>query len=216
MREETSIGGGDVRFRTTLWAVIRDAQSGSRDALERLSLQYWKPVYFFVRRRGNDVETSKDLTQAYFASLLERDFLSRVSCDRGRFRSFILASLANFLSDDFDRSRSLKRGGALDFVRAEESLPSTDPTPEKAFLQGWAKEVVERAIERLRGIVGREEAGLLTGDGPAGLSVEQKKQRARKVRQKLRECLMDELRPTVENDRQAEAEIRELLAALGP
>lgn len=214
MLEETSIGGSSVRFHTTLWSVVREAKEGSREALERLVSIYWKPVYFFVRRRGYDVEAAKDLTQSFFAALLEREFLEKVAADRGRFRSFVLASLVHFLADERDRARALKRGGGFNFVEAETDLASADPAPEKAFLREWAREVVGRAVERLRARVTAEDFALLAGDGAPGLSVEERKYRARRVRQLLRECLMEEILPTVESGREAESEIRELFAAL--
>jgi hypothetical protein len=74
MTDETAIGGDNVRFQPTAWTVVREAPEGSRDALDRLIAVYWKPVYFFIRRRGQDVESAKDLTQAFFGSLLEREF----------------------------------------------------------------------------------------------------------------------------------------------
>ena len=82
MPSETSIGGNNVRFQPTAWTVIRSAVDGSRDALDQLIAVYWKPAYFFIRRRGHDVESAKDLTQGFFGSLLERDFFARVDADK--------------------------------------------------------------------------------------------------------------------------------------
>jgi len=121
--EETDIGGDRPGFQPTLWTMILRARDpGSperRQALDQLIQAYWKPVYFFIRRKGRDVETAKDLTQSFFTAFVEKDFLKNVSPEKGRFRSFVLASLTYFLSDEYDRSRALKRGGGFHFVEAE-------------------------------------------------------------------------------------------------
>lgn len=215
MRDDTSIGGSNVRFLSTAWSIVLEAKEGSRPALDQLIESYWKPVYFFVRRRGHDVEAAKDLTQSFFAVLLEREFLDRVSADRGRFRSFILACLSNFLSNERDRGRALKRGGGFDFVQAEIEMAAADPTPEQAFQREWARQVMARAMDRLRRRVTEEEMRLLSGDAPPGMPVDEKKQRTRKLRAQLRECLREEILPSVERDGEVESEIRELLAVLG-
>ena len=101
MSVETTLGGADDRFRETLWTVVRQARSGEdrRGALDRLFRIYWKPVYFFIRRRWIGVEPAKDLTQGFFGSLLERDFLSAVTAEKGSFRSYLLGALGHFLSN---------------------------------------------------------------------------------------------------------------------
>lgn len=213
MPDDTSMGGANVRFQTTLWSVVRDARDGSREGLDRLLALYWKPVYFFIRRRGHDVESAKDLTQSFFAVLMEREFLGRVTPDRGRFRSFLLASLVHFLSDEYDRARAAKRGGDYDFVAAEADLASAEPAPDEAYNRQWAREIVSRAMERLRSRVSADDMALFSGGGPADLSNEERKYRFRRLRQRLRECIMEELLATVESEREAESEIRDLFAA---
>lgn len=215
MFEETSIGGSNVRFLSTAWSIVLEAKEGSRAALERLVATYWKPVYFFVRRRGRDVEAAKDLTQGFFAVLVERDFLTRVSEEKGRFRSFVLACLSNYLANEQERAGALKRGGAFNFVEAEAELVSVEPTPEQAFHRQWARQIMTRAMDRLRLRVHAEEMGLLSGQGPPSLSVAERKQRTRKLRAELRECLREEILPSVGSEREVESEIRELLAVLG-
>ena len=129
-------------FGTTHWSQILAARDGSdteaRAALEWLCTAYWYPVYAFVRRREHDPETARDLTQAYFADLLERGALSRVDREKGRFRDFLLASLKNFLSHERDKAKALKRGGgaltlSLDAGEAERRFqlePVDHLTPE--------------------------------------------------------------------------------------
>jgi hypothetical protein len=98
-RGETSIGGADVRFRNTSWTIVLRARASAKEALGELIRVYWKPVYFFVRRRGNAVEQAKDLTQSFFTFLLERDFLKSVSPDKG-----LIAFLPSFHFPSFVNS----------------------------------------------------------------------------------------------------------------
>lgn len=212
---ETETGGPDIRFRPTAWTVVRGAQAGSREAWDRLIEAYWKPAYFFVRKRGHDVESAKDLTQSFFATALEKDFLERVSAEKGRFRTWLLAALSHFLSNERDRARALKRGGGLDVVRAEADLPSAAPTPEAAFLAGWAREMLARAMARLRTSVSGEDLSLLSGAERPDLSPTDRKHRLYRLRSKLRDCLREELAPSLERPEDLESEVRDLFRALG-
>ncbi len=149
------------RFETTRWSMIiaaRDGQSPeSRHALEQLCQMYWFPVYSFICRRGNRTEQAQDLTQEFFARFLEKQFLRKVERERGRFRSFLLASVSNFLADEWDKREALKRGGgaqhlALDFAGAEGLMAEAAAdqlTPEKLFDHHWAKTILARALGRL-------------------------------------------------------------------
>jgi RNA polymerase sigma-70 factor (ECF subfamily) len=213
MTRETAMGGDNVRFQPTAWTIVRAAQEGSRDALDRLIALYWKPVYFFIRRRGHDVEAAKDLTQGFFGSLLEREFLGAVSADKGKFRSYLLGALGHFLSDQYDRSRAQKRGGDFNFVQAERELPSSEPTPDQAFRGRWAKEVLSRAMARLRGEVPPEDLALLAGQARPDLSVTDRKNRLYRLRARLKECIRQEIRPSVDRAEDVDSEIRELFAA---
>jgi DNA-directed RNA polymerase specialized sigma24 family protein len=214
MPEETETGGANVRFQPTAWTVVREAKDGSRDAMDRLISTYWKPVYFFVRRRGHDVEAAKDLTQAFFATALEKDFLKGVSSEKGKFRSYVLAALAHFLSNEFDRAHAKKRGGDFNFVEAEAELASADPTPEQAFRAKWAVDLLARAMSRLRTETSPEDLALLTGKTRPDLSVTDRKNRLHRLRLRLRECLREEILPSVDRADEVESEIRELFAAL--
>jgi RNA polymerase sigma factor (sigma-70 family) len=205
MTDETATGGDNVRFQPTAWTVVRDARDGSRDALDRLIAVYWKPVYFFIRRRGHDVEAAKDLTQGFFGSLLEREFFGSVSADKGRFRSYLLGALNHFLSDEYDRSRARKRGAEFNFVQAERELPSTEPTPDQAFRSRWAQEILSRAMARLRGEVPPEDLALL--------AVTDRKNRLFRLRARLKECIRQEILPSVDRAEDVDSEVRELFAA---
>jgi DNA-directed RNA polymerase specialized sigma24 family protein len=212
--DETAIGGDDVRFRATAWSVVREARGGSRDALDRLISLYWKPVYFFVRRRGHDVEAAKDLTQGFFGSLLERKFFDAASEEKGQFRSYLLGALAHFLANERARKLAKKRGGDFNLVEAEKELVSSDPSPEKAFLGRWALEILERAMTQLRLEVPADEIGLLSGDPRPGMTETDLKNRRYRLRTRLRELLREEILPSVDREDEVDSEIRELFAAL--
>lgn len=145
---------------TTQWSQVLVARDGSdteaRRALEALCGVYWEPLYSFVRRQGSSPDQAGDLTQAYFAELLSKDFLADVDPQKGRFRSFLLSSLEHFLSHQRDRAGAQKRGGgtstvSLDVEGAEEryGLQSTEMTPEQAFEYRWAVTMLNRALARL-------------------------------------------------------------------
>jgi len=212
---DTETGGNEVRFQPTAWTVVRGAKDGSRDAMDRLITLYWKPVYFYVRRRGHDVESSKDLTQGFFATALEKEFLKGVSAEKGRFRSYVLAALSHFLSNEYDRAKAKKRGGDFNFVQAEAELVAAEPTPEQAFRTKWAMEILGRAMARLRTETSTEDLALLTGGGRADLTVTDRKNRLHRLRVRLRECLREEILPSVDRADEVESEIRELFASLG-
>jgi RNA polymerase sigma factor (sigma-70 family) len=161
-QEHGSISGDPAQFRTTRWSVILLAAEshvpGSQAALTELCQHYWYPLYAFARRRGQAPHDAQDLTQGFFLHLLEHRALKRVDPLKGKFRSFLLASFQNFLADESDRARSLKRGGNLEFVvlDAEDAenryqLEPTDQlTAEKIFDARWAMTLLTRAVNRLR------------------------------------------------------------------
>jgi len=155
-------GGSSPRqvFATTHWSVVltagRTDSPRARAALENLCQTYWHPLYTYVRRRGHSSEDAQDLTQAFFARLLERNAVAAVAPEKGRFRSFLLASLNHFLSDEWDKARAQKRGGGrvilLDLQSAETRLgeiPVEVFTPEKAFEHRWAITLLEQVYQRL-------------------------------------------------------------------
>jgi len=160
--DTSSSGGGADRFRTTRWSVVLlSAQSqapGSQAALAELCQLYWYPLYGFVRRRGHAPEEARDLTQGFFLHLLEHKTLRRVDRQKGKFRSFLLGSLQNYLSNEAARERSLKRGGKTDFVHLDvqsaEDRYRLEPvdalTPEKIFDARWAMALLGEAMTRLR------------------------------------------------------------------
>jgi RNA polymerase sigma factor (sigma-70 family) len=153
---------GAGSFHTTQWTVVLEAAQsqspGGPPALAELCRRYWYPLYVFVRRRGYGPDDAQDLTQGFFLHLLEHRALGRVDPLKGKFRSFLLASMQNVLLMEAERARCLKRGGKLEFVawdahNAEERYqlePVQDLTAEKIFDARWAITVLGEAMERLR------------------------------------------------------------------
>jgi RNA polymerase sigma factor (sigma-70 family) len=147
-------------FVATHWSVVLTAAHSdttqAHDALAKLCQTYWHPLYTYVRRRGYSPEDAEDLTQGFFAFLLEHNAVSTVSPDKGRFRSFLLGSLNHFLSDEWDKARAQKRGAgkviSFDTQTAEswlEHVPSQNLTPEKAFELRWSITLLEQVYQRL-------------------------------------------------------------------
>jgi RNA polymerase sigma-70 factor (ECF subfamily) len=232
------------RFPTTSWTVVLAAGGhapGSAEALASLCAAYWYPIYAFVRRRGYAREEAEDLTQDFFARMLEHDTLAKARRERGRFRSFLLASVTNFLTNEWDRGRAQKRGGAcvtlsLDFQSGEERYnrePSHRLTPEALFEQQWALAVLEHVLARLRLEHARKghEAQFdrlkpfLTGDQDTGayhqsaidLNTSEAAVRTavHRLRRHYAELLRQEIAATLADPGEVDGEIHSLLAALG-
>jgi RNA polymerase sigma factor (sigma-70 family) len=150
-------------FSTTHWSVVLAAKQtgtpGTAAALERLCRTYWPPLYAYIRREGHDETEAQDLTQEFFARLLAKDYLDRLDHEAGKFRSFLLAYLKNFLSEQRRKSGTQKRGGEVVFVSLNEPAgehgylfePVDDLTPDQVFERRWAQAVLQTALDRLRG-----------------------------------------------------------------
>ena len=153
---------GAASFHTTRWTIVmraaRSQAPGSQSALAQLCRTYWYPLYMFARRRGYSPDDAQDLTQGFFLHLLEHRALAGVDRLKGKFRSFLLASFQNHLSDQVDRARRLKRGGDKEFVEldAEEAEqryrlePVECLTAEKLFDARWAMTLLAEVLDRLR------------------------------------------------------------------
>ena len=161
MASEVMAGLARGGFATTRWSLVLNAgddSSGSRRALEELCAQYWYPLYAYARRLGNDSESARDLTQAFFAKLLEKQDLRAADPARGRFRTFLLTAMKNFLGGEWRKGQALKRGGgleilALDFDAAEASYqlePRRGLDPEAIYERRWALGLLEQAVADLR------------------------------------------------------------------
>jgi len=146
-------------FATTRWTMVLATGSGRESALDELCQSYWFPLYAHVRRRGYGKEDAEDLTQAFFAKLLDRESFTGLDRERGKFRAFLLAALKNFLANEWDRSMRVKRGGSvehltLDWQEADHRFAIADETglsPDRAFDREWALAILKKVIETLRG-----------------------------------------------------------------
>lgn len=127
-------------------------------ALEELCRTYWFPLYAYVRRRGHTKEDAEDLTQAFFARLLEKNSFTGLDSEKGKFRAFLLASLKHFLANEYDKAQAQKRGGgtvnlSLDWQTADTKFQVSDanePSPDKVFDREWALALLAKVIERLQ------------------------------------------------------------------
>ncbi len=160
LQETTAAGGG--QFATTHWSVVLLAgQTPSplaQEALEKLCRSYWYPLYVFIRRRGYAAPEAQDLTQAFFARLLEKKYLNAVDRTKGKFRSFLLAALEHFLANEWRRAQAQKRGGKMTFISLDDQsaerlyleVPAAGLSAQKLFEQQWATTVLEQVLARLR------------------------------------------------------------------
>lgn len=231
-------------FHTTHWSMVVAAQDKAspqaRAALAALCEAYWAPLYAFVRRRGHDVADAQDLAQEFFARLLEKDAVGQAAPARGRFRSFLLASMKNFLANEWDRAQAQKRGGGrhtltLDLNEAESRLhlePAHADTPERVYEREWAVRLLEVVMQRLAaefasaGKSRRFELlqSLLTGErhghsyaqvaSDLDMSEDAARQATHRLRRRYKQLLRDEVAHTVANPEEVEEEIRSLFDSL--
>jgi len=232
-------------FATTHWSVVVAAQQSdakSLAALDRLCRAYWYPLYAFARRQGHSPEDARDLTQDFFAQLLARGALTKADPERGRFRSFLLASFKNLLANEWKRAHRQKRGGgelifSLDDTGLEERYrhePADACTPESLYERRWAETLLVRVVERLRLECDGDSPerarrfqilkGFLVDERGAtpfaaaadqlGLSVVATKGVVHRLRQRYREIFREEIAHTVSCAEEVEDEIRHLFQAL--
>ena len=237
--------GSAREFATTHWSVVLAAGGASspqvETALAQLCQRYWYPLYAYVRRRGHTAEDARDLTQGFFATVLENNYLARADRERGRFRAFLLSAINNYMHNEHDRATALKRGGGRPVVSWDEPVaedryarePVDLRSPEIMFEKRWAATLLEQVLTRLRGEfseAGRHElfealkphlweeddatpyAQLST---PFNLSVGALKVTVHRLRRRYRELLRTEIAQTVADPAEVEDEIRHLLRVLG-
>ena len=232
-------------FSSTHWSlVLRAGRGGGEDsqaALAALCQRYWYPLYAFLRRKGISRERAEDLTQGFFTRLIDKQVLEQAEPLRGRFRSFLLTSLSNYMANEWDRDVTLKRGGgrpllSLDIEAGELKLGGArdrELTPEKAFDRAWAIELLELVMSRLQQqfstkgktaqfdilrpfLAGdREEASYETAAADLGMSQPAVRQAVHRLRGSFRELLRQEVADTVSSEDEIDDEIRGLFAALG-
>jgi RNA polymerase sigma factor (sigma-70 family) len=242
----SAIGGNahrDAGFRTTQWSVVLEAQGESpaaQEALETLCRTYWRPIFAFLRRQGVGAEEAEDLTQGFFAQLLERRKFSALRKEKGRLRSFLLGALKYFVTDEQRRAMAIKRGKGqrlipLEEFRAGERIemePSDPMTAEMIYERRWALTVLERVLSRLNDeYVGAGKAALfdslkqLLPDEPGspsqaeiaarfGMSENAVRQAFYRFRQRYQSLLREEIANTVATPGDIEDELRHLIAVL--
>lgn len=238
-----SIGG--PRFPTTQWSMVLHADANSdtqaREALEMLCRRYWQPLYTFVRRQGHGHHEAEDATQQFLAQLLAADGLRRARPERGRFRTFLLTGLRNFLTSKWRRTSAAKRGGGLAPVGLGPNGSAgacvhepVDPglTPEQAFDRSWAQSMIDRAVLNLRaeydssarGAVFDAIAPLIWGSDnnddfssratAIGLTLNSFRVALHRARRRLGDRLRAQVAETVADPAEIDAELRHLIAAL--
>ena len=234
---------GPAPFTTTHWSVVLEAQGESpaaQEALENLCRTYWRPIYGFVRREGAKPEEAKDITQGFFLVLLERKDFSSVRQEKGRLRSFLLASLKHFMANERRDAATLKRGGGRMLLPLDgiESYDVSDVdrgdmlSPDLLYDRRWAFTVLDRVFARLREESQKslnppllQRLNTLLSDEPDrpsqgeiarefGMTENAVKQAFHRLRQRYRQLLRDEVAHTVATPAEIEHELRHLIAAL--
>jgi RNA polymerase sigma factor (sigma-70 family) len=242
---ESSGIGSPIGFATTHWSLVlaagnRDSPQ-SRDALAALCATYWYPLYVFIRRQGYDASQAEDLTQEFFARLLEKDFLGVVDPEKGKFRSFLRACVRHFLANEQDKPRAQKRGGgrplhSLDFPNAEQRYrlePCDVLTPGRLYDCQWALTLLDQVLARLhdewhqngRDRLFESVKMFLTGEDRTssyeqvaralGMRAGAVKVAVHRLRGGYRELIREEIARIVDDPAEVDDEIRNLFAALG-
>ena len=227
-------------FRTTHWSLVAragDSQSpGAAGALEHLCRMYWYPLYAFVRRKGYSHEEAQDLTQGFFEKLLAKGYLAAADGQRGKFRTFLLTSFTNFLSNEWDRASRLKRGGHLTFLSLDAEAEADDryklepvdhASADRLFEQRWAHTIMESVLEHLADemepvrfealkgfLLGEEETSYATTAAHLGMTVPAVTSAIHRMRARFGLLLREEISHTVTNEAEVEEEIRHLIKVL--
>jgi RNA polymerase sigma-70 factor (ECF subfamily) len=236
---------GRRQFATTHWSLVDAArpdeasQTRAREALEELCRTYWYPLYAFVRSRGYSAVDAQDLTQAFFARIIETCGFASADRERGRFRSYLLGAMKHFLANEWHRSQTQKRGGQVQFIEWDAVDPegryagaSEQPdNPEHLFDREWALETIAGALQELRDEManaGKSEQfdalkGRLTGEDETpreeiaarlGMSEGAVKVAVHRLRGRYRKLLRAAIAETVSNEADLDDEMRYLVAVL--
>jgi len=240
----TGVSGqyGGAAFTTTHWSVVLQAQGESpaaQEALEKLCRTYWRPIFAFLRRQGLPPEEAEDITQGFFAQLLERRSLDAVRKEKGRLRSYLLGALKYFVADEQRRAMAVKRGkgqsrklSGLEELRALDEQPADVLTPDQIYERRWALTVLERVFSRLKDEhLAADNAALfdslkeLLPDEPGspsqaaiaarlGMTENAVRQAFYRFRQRYQALLREEIANTVATPADIEDELRHLIAVL--
>ena len=218
-------------FNTTRWSLVGSAAAEGDASLEALCQQYWQPVYVVARRAGHDVETAKDLTQGFFAKLLEQQWLKVADQEKGRFRTFLVMALKRYMSDEWRKETAAKRGGGQAVLQIDEEfaeqLEVSDSSPDALFDRHWALALLDTALARLesesgseflllkecltaqRGEIDYEELAekMKVKEGAARVAVH-------RLRKRYRAVIREEVARTVREEDEVQEELEILLGAL--
>lgn len=235
---------GHRQFATTHWSIVRaaahDSHGTARVALQELCEIYWAPVYAFVRRKGHSSGDAEDLTQSFFVHVLESEFVRSANRDRGRFRSFLLKSVSNFLNANRRGQTAEKRGGGrtvltLDFASGEQQyrqVASVAMSADQLFERRWALTLLQNATTTLRNEysarnhgklfdllephINQDAARVPYADLSPELSMSEDaiKQAARRIKLRYREILRSEIAVTVASAEDVDEELRQLMRIL--
>ncbi len=228
MKYDTEAFGDRHEFKSTSWGLVLSAwDAAAMDSLIRI---YWKPLYFFVRQRGYDNETAKDIVQEFLATFLERKAIRKADPARGKFRTFLLTALKNFIADWTKASKREKRGGhaviqSLNFTEGEKEYAfqvSAGEPPERLVDRAWAREVFDQCLAELRGSRAHIEALKLRLKGEdykavaerTGLSEEAAQVAVHRLSKKFGEVLRRRLRPFNPDAGDFEAELTEFMSLI--
>jgi len=235
--------GGAIAFTTTHWSVVLQAQGptpAAQEALEKLCRKYWRPIYGFVRRRGTDSEEAKDLTQGFFALLLERRDLNQVRKEKGRLRSYLLTSLKHFLSNERNCAMAIKRGEGQRLIPLDQfqegERPGFEPadasTADQIYERRWAWALLDQVLLRLgeeyrtagNAVLFERLKALLTDETnrpshaqiaeELGMTENAVNQAFHRLRERYRQLLREEIAHTVMAPGDIEDELRHLIAVL--
>jgi len=231
-------------FATTHWSIVSAASdlsaASSEAALAQLCRTYWYPLYAFIRRKGHSPHDAQDLTQAFFARLLEKNYVAQADRERGRFRTYLLAALTHFLADEWDKMRRQKRGGgreniSFDAASAEERYrlePIDQLDAAKLYERRWVTTLFDKVLARLeqefrdsgkgglfdglKGSLLAEETGLSYSQLGAQLGMKEDavKQAVHRMRRRYRELFREEIAQTVAGPGEVEDELKHLFAVL--
>lgn len=228
MKNDTRILGPNHEFDTTSWSLIRAV--GDVNAFDTFVRIYWKPLYFFVRQHGHDNETAKDIVQEFLTTVLEKGSLAKADPSRGRFRTFLLAALTNFMKDRAKAASRQKRGGAqtilsLDFATGEKEYAlevASGESPETVLNRTWARTLWKQAISELKGEPSHLEAFTLYLSGAdyetisrkTGLTPAAAKMAVHRMKGQLRDTVQHYILQTAVDEEELKAEIAEFMALL--
>ena len=240
----SEVSSGSPVFVTTHWSVVLSARQKdspqSLVALETLCRTYWYPLYAYVRRQGHSPHDAQDLTQEFFARLLEKDYLKAAAQEKGRFRTFLIVALKRFLANEWDRLRAQKRGGGVRAVSLDTELaeqryqvePLADASADRVFERRWALTLLDHTMARLReeftsagkakefdllkACLTAERGEISYGQIAAGLGMSENTARVavHRLRRRFREVFREEIAHTVSRPEEMEEEVRYLMSVL--